>query len=85
VSFAVDERYAFADDEEWQRDQIVGCLYVDTDAIYVKRGDDTWRPSSFLLGKKSKPAPAGVCAPATTAKGEQIALSASSARQAGLR
>ncbi len=63
-TFAVDSRWAFAEEGEgWMENSIVGCLYPDTGAMFVKVGDD-YRPAKLLLGKKSKKAPATVCRPA---------------------
>lgn len=58
VSFAVDVRFG----SEWQRDDIVGCVYRDSGDVFVKRGD-AHRPAAFLFGKDAQPVP-GVCAAA---------------------
>jgi hypothetical protein len=57
ISFAVDVRFG----SEWQENDIVGCAYVRSGDLYVKKGD-TYRPASFLLGKNEEPV-AGVCEP----------------------
>jgi hypothetical protein len=59
VPFAVDVRFAGGD---WRRDDIVGCAYVGTGDLYVKRGDG-YRPAEFLFGKNVDPVP-GACQPA---------------------
>ena len=41
---------------------LVGCVYTNGGAMFVKRGDE-YRPAEILLGKSVDPAP-GVCAPA---------------------
>jgi hypothetical protein len=55
LSFAIDVRFG----SEWHENDIVGCAYTGSGALYVKRGD-TYRPASFLLGKNEEPV-AGVC------------------------
>jgi hypothetical protein len=55
VPFAVDVRFG----SEWQRDDIVGCVYRESGDILVKRGD-VYRPAAFLLGKNVQPV-AGAC------------------------
>ncbi|WP_394823538.1 hypothetical protein [Pendulispora albinea] len=57
VPFAVDVRYG----DEWQEDDIVGCAYPQSGALFVKHGD-AYRPAGILLGKRADPAPA-VCVP----------------------
>ena len=56
VPFTIDVRFGRG---EWREADIVGCVYVGSGDLYVKRGDD-YRPASFLLGKDAEPAP-GVC------------------------
>jgi hypothetical protein len=58
VPFAVDVRFG----SEWQRDDIVGCVYRESGDVFVKRGD-AHRPAAFLLGKDAAPV-AGACATA---------------------
>jgi hypothetical protein len=60
VTFAVDERYGRGADASWSQNEIEGCVYDDTDEVFVKVGD-TWRPGAHLVGKKVKPAPTHVC------------------------
>jgi len=55
VPFAIDVRYG----TEWHENDIVGCAYRESGALYVKRGDQ-YRPAAFLLGKNLEPV-AGVC------------------------
>ena len=61
VAFAVDVRFG----KEWRENDVVGCAYVKTGDIFVKRGTEH-RPAAFLLGKNVA-AVAGVCAPAQRA------------------
>ena len=63
VPFAIDVRFI---SEEWQKDDIVGCIYLGKGDLFVKKGDP-FRPAAFLLGKHVEPV-AGVCeaAPAKT-------------------
>jgi hypothetical protein len=63
MPFAVDIRFG---DEEWHENDIVGCAYTKTGALFVKKGD-AYRPASFLLGKNADPV-AGVCEPAPQAR-----------------
>jgi hypothetical protein len=55
VPFAVDVRFG----SEWHKDDILGCAYPGTGALFVKIGD-SYRPAEFLLGKNVEPV-AGVC------------------------
>jgi hypothetical protein len=61
VPFAIDVRYG----DEWTENDIVGCAYPKTGALFVKRGDD-YRPAEILLGKSVDAAP-GVCVAAKRA------------------
>lgn len=56
LSFAIDVKWGA---DKWQENDIVGCAYPKTGALFVKRGND-YRPAEFLLGKAVDPAP-GVC------------------------
>jgi hypothetical protein len=56
VRFAVDVRFGSSD---WKENDIVGCAYLGSGDLYVKRGE-AYRPASFLLGKNEDPVP-GVC------------------------
>lgn len=55
VSFAIDVRFG----DQWQENDVVGCVYTKSGAAFVKRGDE-YRPAAVLLGKSTDPAP-GVC------------------------
>ena len=55
VAFAIDVRWG----EEWHENDIVGCAYPKTGALFVKSGDQ-FRPADFLLRKAADPV-AGVC------------------------
>lgn len=57
LSFAVDVRFGSG---EWRQD-IVGCAYPKTGALFVKVGQ-AYRPASFLLGKSAAVVP-DVCQP----------------------
>ena len=57
VPFAIDVRFG----EEWHENDIVGCAYPKTGALFVKRGDE-YRPAAILLGKSVDPV-GGVCVP----------------------
>jgi hypothetical protein len=63
VPFAIDIKYG---GDEWQKDDIVGCVYRASGDLYVKKGD-AYRPAAFLLGKNVKPV-AGVCEAGATAR-----------------
>ena len=58
MAFAVDVRRG----TEWQENDLVGCAYTQTGALFVKRGDE-YRPAEMLLGKDVAVAP-NVCTPA---------------------
>ena len=62
VPFAVDVRFG----SDWQRDDIVGCVYRESGDVFVKRGD-AHRPAAFLLGKDAQPVP-GACAATAPAR-----------------
>ncbi len=55
VPFAIDSRWG----ADWQENDIVGCAYPKTGALFVKIGD-SYRSADFLLGKAAEPVP-GVC------------------------
>jgi hypothetical protein len=55
LAFAVDVRFG----EEWRENDIVGCAYAKTGALFVKRGEE-YRPAEILLGQNLEPVP-GVC------------------------
>ena len=58
MAFTVDVRRG----TEWQENELVGCGYTQTGALFVKRGD-AYRPAEILLGKDVDVAP-NVCTPA---------------------
>jgi hypothetical protein len=58
MAFAVDVRRG----TEWHENDVVGCAYTQTGALFVKRGDE-YRPAEILLGKDVDVA-SGVCTPA---------------------
>jgi hypothetical protein len=66
ATFAVDARHGYNFDGEddstnpWRKDVITGCVCLEANTVFVKRGDEL-RPASVLLGKKSKAAPASTC------------------------
>jgi hypothetical protein len=63
--FAIDAHHGYGprpppeDSKSWRKDVIVGCVYPESDEVFIKRGE-TFFGSELLLGKKSN-APAGVC------------------------
>ena len=66
LSFAIDESraYGIRDQEvaesDWLKDAITGCVYPETAAVMVKRGE-VYYPSSILLGIRTPIASADVC------------------------
>lgn len=60
LPFTVEARWG----GDWKRD-FEGCVYPATDEVFVKKGD-SFRPASFLTGKKSD-AVTGVCEAGTLA------------------
>lgn len=58
MTFAVDVRYG----STWHENDVVGCAYPQTGALFVKRGDE-FRPADVLLDHNVDVV-AGVCAPA---------------------
>lgn len=59
-TFAVDERVRFPDDTVWNRDAMVGCVYPESGAIFVRSGT-SFRPAAHALFKKTAPAAAHIC------------------------
>jgi hypothetical protein len=55
VPFAVDVSFG----GDWEQNDIVGCVYRASGALFVQRGD-AYFPAALLLGKNVDPAP-GVC------------------------
>jgi hypothetical protein len=55
VPFALDVRFG----SEWRENDVVGCVYVGSGDLFVKKGD-SYRPAAFLLGKNVQPV-AGAC------------------------
>ncbi len=65
LSFAVDARHGFevgdeADERTWRKDAMAGCVYLETEEVFLKRGDG-YHPAAFMLGKKTKAAAEHVC------------------------
>lgn len=61
LTFALDQQHGFASaDDAWQRDVDVGCIYVDSGAVYVQRGEH-FAEASTLLGKKPRRVDDHVC------------------------
>ena len=58
MAFAVDVRRG----TEWHENDVIGCAYPQTGALFVKRGAE-YRPAEILLGKDVEVAP-HVCSPA---------------------
>jgi hypothetical protein len=68
MRFSVDARFGYlaktSDDEsQWRRDTITGCVYLERNQVFVKKGD-SYRPAAFLLGKNVKAAAESTCEPA---------------------
>ncbi len=61
VSFAIDVRSA----GDWRENDVVGCVYPKTGAVFVKIGEE-YRPAEILLGKNAD-AVAGACVQAKVA------------------
>lgn len=40
VRFAIDERPAFPDMEDWHEGRVVGCVYLETRKVFVQQGTD---------------------------------------------
>lgn len=65
LTFAVDTRHGWGDDEEshWTKAAITGCVYPDRGEVFIKRGK-AFHPAAAALGKKTKAAPERTCQPA---------------------
>jgi hypothetical protein len=57
VAFAIDVRWGGT--SEWNKDDVVGCVYRESGKVFVKIGDG-YRPAAILLGKDVEPVK-GVC------------------------
>lgn len=55
MTFAIDVRWG----DDWRDNDIVGCAYLKSGDLFVKRGEE-FRSAAILLGKPADPAP-GVC------------------------
>lgn len=60
TTFAIDKRYGFAPEEKWSENEWLGCAYLDSKDVFLKRGDE-YRPASFLLGKRTEAIPDALC------------------------
>ncbi len=63
MTFAVDAQHGWGpkdNEAKWQKDALVGCVYPDSGAVYIRRGD-SFRPAAFLLGKKLPVAAEHIC------------------------
>jgi hypothetical protein len=63
AAFAIDVRYGSG---KWIENNIVGCAYVKTGDLFIKRGE-AYLPASILLGKPADPVP-GACVAAKPAR-----------------
>ena len=66
LRFAIDARFGYVakdDESQWRRDTITGCVYLERNQVFVKKGD-RYRPAAFLLGKNVKAAAESTCEPA---------------------
>lgn len=65
LRFAIDARHGYVGSKApWRLATITGCVYPDSNRIFVQRGDE-YRPAAFLLGKKLKAAAETTCRPVT--------------------
>ena len=76
VTFAVDAKHGRFDDVEdilddapkqavkkddtWRKDAITGCVYLESNEVFIKQGEG-FRPAGILMGKKVKTAPEHTC------------------------
>jgi hypothetical protein len=68
MRFSIDARFGYVrpsgeEDSQWRPNTITGCVYLERDQVFVKKGD-SYRSAAFLLGKKVKAAAESTCAPA---------------------
>lgn len=59
LRFAIDLRRPWSEHGGWQRDGLVGCVYLGSREVFVKV-EDRYVPAKELLGRQGKAAP-GVC------------------------
>jgi hypothetical protein len=62
LSFAVDETRSFgeADETDWFKDAIMGCIYPETGEVMVRRGE-VYYAASIMLGRPTPTARNDVC------------------------
>jgi hypothetical protein len=72
VRFAVDARYTWDADEEWEESVYMGCVYVDQKHVFVASGADEYIPAGTMVGSGEAEAPADSCVAAPQAE-QQIA------------
>ncbi len=53
VTFAIDNRYG----SDWEKGEIEGCFYLDTQEAFVDYGEGEVYPAKILLGKMTSQAP----------------------------
>ena len=66
VSFAIDEKRGVWR-RKWRNSRWLGCVYPRSGKIFVKRGKRFFA-HTILIGKRSRPRPAGTCTPAASAQ-----------------
>jgi len=69
MRFAIDAHFPWQEDEEWDAAVIVGCVELDTRAVFVHLNDADY-PAAVMLGKNAKPKK-GVCEAAEAPVGER--------------
>ena len=58
VPFAIDTRHA---DGEWESAQMTGCVYLESSAVSVTRGNEFRAAADYFAQKAGKPRAASVC------------------------
>jgi hypothetical protein len=59
VRFAIDMQRSRSDDEPWENDVIIGCVYPHESEVFVRR-EDAYFPASLVTGREPHERP-GVC------------------------
>ncbi len=61
VRFSIDKRYVGADEDDWNEDSVVGCVYPDQRKVFIE-SDGSYLPARVMLGQDVQAQP-DVCVP----------------------
>jgi hypothetical protein len=61
VRFAVDARYTWSEDGEWEESLYLGCVYVDQKQVYIDSGGAEYSTPKAMLSGDEDETPADIC------------------------